>query len=491
MARIVIAGFHHETNTFAPVKADFSAFEQADDWPGLCVDEEVFSALSGLRIPISGVIEVLQPRHELIPLLWCSATPSAQLTQEAFETICAMMIDRLARIEFIDGVFLDLHGAMVCEHLDDGEGELLNRIRAMVGPDVPIAVSLDLHANITDQMFSQASVIDCYRTYPHIDMLETGMRSAHQLEYLIDTHQSHYAFSAMRRTRFLIPHNWGSTLCDPCQTLYEKVDELARNTAHVITFASGFPLADIVEAGPVVLAYGDQKETVELAADQLHSDIEAAKSHFNGKVYSPEEGIELALEHVACNRTPVVIADTQDNPGGGGPGDTVGLLRAFINHQIQGVVMATILDPQAAKLAHEAGVGQSFSAALGEQSNMAGHRPLKGRFKVLALGNGRFTATGPMYRGAHMRLGLMARVLIEGVQVLLASKPVQVSDQSIFRHLGVEPAKQKIISLKSSVHFRNDFQSIAGVIMLVAAPGPVVANLKQLEYHNVPPSMIL
>jgi microcystin degradation protein MlrC len=356
---------------------------------------------------------------------------------------------------------------------------------------MPIAVSLDLHANITELMFSNASVIDCYRTYPHIDMRETGRRTAMHLEYLIENNSACYPFKTMRRASYLIPHNWGSTLIDPCKMLYQCVANIAEKRSQVVTFASGFPHADIAQAGPVILVYGQDEQLVNQTADGVQALVEAAKPKFKGEIYTLREAIVVAQDHVDHGTTPVIIADTQDNPGGGGPGDTVGLLRALIDTQRKDAVVAMILDPQVAKLAHAAGVGQSIRAALGEQSKMAGHQPLEGEYLVLALGDGNFTATGPMYGGTHMQLGLMARLEIKGVQVLVTSKSVQVADQSIFRHLGVEPAEQSIISVKSSVHFRNDFQEIAGAILLVAAPGPVAADLKQLDYQNVPQSMIL
>lgn len=491
MARIIMAGFHHETNTFSPVKADFNDFEQADDWPGLAVGDAVFTAVSNVRIPICGAIDELMNNHEIVPLLWCSATPSAHVTQEAYEKICAMIIKRIEKAGTFDGVYLDLHGAMVCEHLDDGEGELIRRIRKLVGADIPIAVSLDLHANITELMFSNASVIDCYRTYPHIDMQETGRRTAMHLEHLIENHTANYPFKAMRRISFLIPHNWGSTLSDPCQTIYRQVKQIADGSSLVVTFASGFPLADIAEAGPVILAYGEDEKSVNQAADGLLALIEVVKPQFKGEIYTLREAIVIAQDHIDHGTMPVVIADTQDNPGGGGPGDTVGLLRALVETERRGAVVAMIYDPEVAQLAHDAGLGQVFTTALGEQSLMAGHQPLQGEYTVLALGDGNFAATGPMYGGAQMKLGLMARLEIQGVQVLVTSKSVQVADQSIFRHLGVEPADQEIISVKSSVHFRNDFQEIAGAILLVAAPGPVAADLKLLDYQKVPQSMIL
>ena len=220
MARIAIGGWQHETNTFAPVKADFVAFEEAGGWPGLSRGQELFDAVEGVHLPITGAMEALDRHgHELLPLLWCAATPSAHVTEDAFERICEMFLSDLEKALPVDGVYLDLHGAMVCEHFEDGEGEFLKRLRALLGDDVPVVVSLDLHANVTEAMVRNASVLDIFRAYPHVDMGETGARTAAHLHRLLETGER-WA-SAFRRTDFVIPLNWGCTLVDPAKSLYE------------------------------------------------------------------------------------------------------------------------------------------------------------------------------------------------------------------------------------------------------------------------------
>ena len=180
--RIAVGGFQHETNTFAPEQATFERFERADGWPGLARGNALFDTVDGVHIPITGAIDGLRADgHDLVPLLWCSAVPCAQVTEDAFERIAAMIVEDLRAAMPVDGLYLDLHGAMVCTHVEDGEGELLRRIRDAVGPALPIAVSLDLHANVTEEMVALADLIEIYRTYPHVDMGETGKRAAHGL----------------------------------------------------------------------------------------------------------------------------------------------------------------------------------------------------------------------------------------------------------------------------------------------------------------------
>jgi microcystin degradation protein MlrC len=490
MARIAVAGWQHETNTFAPVKADFAAFEQAGGWPGLSRGREMFDAVEGVHLPITGAIETLDRHgHQLVPLRWCAATPSAHVTEDAFERISEMLLVDLERALPVDGVYLDLHGAMVCEHLQDGEGELLRRLRALVGDDLPVTVSLDLHANLTEAMARHTSVLDAYRTYPHVDMGETGARAAGHLHRLLETGER-WA-TALRRTPFVIPLNWGCTLVDPAKSLYAQLPHLIADPVTAVSLACGFPLADIAEMGPGMVAYGRDQDAADSAADALLELVNDNEAAFAGRIWDAHEAVAEALARAGSASGPVILADTQDNPGGGGTGDTTGLLRALVEGGATGAVLGLLVDPDAATAAHAAGVGAQLSLELGGKSAAADQAPYAGRYKVLALGDGRFTATGPMWLGSRMRLGPMALLEVGGVRVAVASKAMQAADQAMFRHLGVEPAGQSVMALKSSVHFRNDFQDIADSILVAAAPGPVYADPGRLDFRNLRPGLRL
>ncbi len=490
MARIAVGGWQHETNTFAPLKADFAAFEQAGGWPGLSRGREMFDAVEGVHLPVTGAIEALDRRgHALVPLLWCSATPSAHVTEDAFERISSMFLEDLEKAMPVDGIYLDLHGAMVCEHLEDGEGEFLNRLRALVGDDLPVAVSLDLHANVTEAMVRHASVLDIFRTYPHVDMGETGARAAAHLHTLIDGGERWAA--ALRRTEFLIPLNWGCTLVDPARSIYADLPRLIDGPVTAVSLACGFHLADIAEVGPAIVAYAREQAAADAAADALLDIVNGKEAEFAGRIWDPDEAVAEALARAPRASGPVVLADSQDNPGGGGTGDTTGMLDALVKGGAAGAVLGVLCDPQAAAAAHTAGIGAQLELALGGKSGAPGQAPYVARFEVLALGDGRFTATGPMWLGSRMRLGPMALLEVSGVRVLVASKAMQAADRAMFRHLGVEPADQSILVLKSSVHFRNDFQDIAECILVVAAPGPVYADPGRLEFRNIRPGVRL
>ena len=203
MARIAVGGFQHETNTFAPGRATFEDFRKHDGWPGLVRGLGLFDAVAGINLPIAGFIEAARrDRHELMALTWCSAEPCSYVEHVAFERICDQLCGDLRDLGPLDGVYLDLHGAMVTEHLEDGEGEILRRVRETVGRHTPLVASLDFHANITRAMVEEATALAVYRTYPHIDMAETGARAYSLLARALS---GEILCKAFRKLPFLIP----------------------------------------------------------------------------------------------------------------------------------------------------------------------------------------------------------------------------------------------------------------------------------------------
>ncbi|MDF1749875.1 MAG: M81 family metallopeptidase, partial [Alphaproteobacteria bacterium] len=390
----------------------------------------------------------------------------------------------------LDGLYLDLHGAMVCEHLQDGEGELLRRIRALVGPELPIAVSLDLHANVTEAMVRHADVLDIYRTYPHVDMGETGSRTAaHLLKMIANGGRPAKAF---RRTEYLIPLNFGCTDIAPPKKLYGEVlpSLLARDSKlTALALAMGFPLSDIAEIGPSLVAYGQDQAAADRAANALMDNMVQNEAGFGDRIWSPADAIAQAkILLQQPGQGPVVLADTQDNPGGGGPGDTTGMLRALLSggagQVAGGAVIGVFNDPDTAALAHRHPVGAIVDFDLGGKL-FPGDNPVSGPFEIRALGTGAFTGTGPMWGGARYQMGPYARLHRDGVDVVIASRPEQAGDQSMFRHVGIEPSKTGILVLKSSVHFRADFAPLARAVLTVAAPGPVYADPGSLDFKNI------
>jgi len=486
MAVIAIGGMQHETNTFAPTKADYQAFVQGGGWPPIQRGEAMFEAIAGANIPAQGAIVALRAAgHRLIPLTLAAASPSAHVTEDAFERIVGDIVADLKAAGRVDGVYLDLHGAMVTEHHDDGEGELLRRVREVVGKAVPVVASLDLHANVTRAMVEHADALSIYRTYPHVDMAETGARAAGLLMRLISSgrrfekgfHSFDYLTGIPSQTTFI----------EPCRGLYELMAKLEERSGVALSFAPGFPMADFDECGMSVVGYSHDARAVKAAIAELVDAVNASEKDFAQVLLDPDEAVRRAAQRGAPG-APVVLADTQDNPGAGGNGDTVGLLEALLRQRAPDAVLGLLIDAGSAARAHDAGQGASLEFQLGATSGVAGHRPLVGRFSVERLGDGKFTCTGPMFNGFRMTLGPMALLRSEeapGVRVLLATRKCQAADQAMFRHLGVEPVRQRIVALKSSVHFRADFQPIASEVLVVRSPGPALADPADFPWRKL------
>jgi microcystin degradation protein MlrC len=410
------------------------------------------------------------------------------VTEDAFERIAGEIQERLAAARPVDALYLDLHGAMVAAHLPDGEGELLTRLRRLVAPDLPILASLDFHANVSPAMVEQATALIAYRTYPHIDMAVTGERAVALLDRIL---RSGPLAKALRRPSFLIPLTWQCTMVDPAASLFRELGSSERGEVASLSFAPGFPPADVPACGPSVLAYAESQRAADKAADHLAAAVAEAEPDFAGRIYEPDEAVREAMRMATTAKRPVVLADTQDNPGAGGNSDTVGLIEALLRQKAEGAVAGLLHDPATAAAAHAAGEGAEVELAIGEMSRLPGHRPLAGRFRIEKLGDGRFEATGPFYAGNHMRLGAMARLAIDDLRILVSSRKQQAADQAMFRHLGIEPAAMKILALKSSVHFRADFQPIAEAILVVAADGPNPVDHRKLAYRNLRPGLRL
>ncbi|HWL67556.1 MAG TPA: M81 family metallopeptidase [Geminicoccus sp.] len=486
MARIAVGGLHHETNSFAPHPADWIAFDQSDGWPAHQRGAEMFGNVAGINLAITGFIDAATAHgHTLVPLVWANAGPSGPVTSDAFERLADEMLAELAAAGPLDGIFLDLHGAMITDALGDGEGELLARIRAL-HPATPLVAALDLHANVSDAMVRHADGLVAYRTYPHVDIAETGARCLPLLERLIGGQK---LAKAHRKLDFLIGLPWQCTMIEPSGGLYRLADRLAARLDGFVSIAMGFPPGDTACGGPSLLAYAERAEDAEAAVAELAAAFASVEPDFAGRLWTPEAAVAAALDGERRSR-PVVLADTQDNPGGGGTSDTTGLLAALIAARAEDAMLALLADPQAARAAHAAGAGAWLRGLpLGGRFGPSGVTPVTGDWYVQRLGNGRFTATGPMYRGSRMDLGPMALLRAgspDGPGVLVSTRRVQAADAAIFRHLGVEPAAQRILALKSSVHFRAEFEPIAAEVLVVAAPGVNTADPGLLPFRHLP-----
>ncbi|MEX3958892.1 M81 family metallopeptidase [Trinickia sp. EG282A] len=475
--RIAVGGIQHETNTQA-ASTPLEAFIVGGGWPGWQKGEQIAATLGAMNLPVSGAIAALTAdtrvgEANIVPLIWAAATPSGRVEDDAFDVLADEVIDRLLSAGPLDGLYLDLHGAMATVSHDDAEGELLARIRACTGDALPIVVSLDLHANISRRSFDLSDAMVVYRSYPHVDMDECGARAA---RLLIERIMRGKPWAkAMAEINFVAPLTAQCTLVEPARSLMmllkrtEGDERLAS-----MSWASGFSLADVACRQQTVLSYGEDLATVQRVGDQFARAIEAQRERFTETTLAPADAVDEALRRVAAEPgLPVVLCDTDDNPGAGAPSDNTAILRALVERNADRAVAAIVCDAQSALASHAVGAGARIRLALGGRAPLRGNVPFEGVFIVERTTDGRFTGTGPMWRGSPIDLGPLALLRVEhtGVHVIVSSRTMQAADQSIFRHVGIEPQTMRVLALKSSVHFRADFNEITSSVIVVRTSG--------------------
>lgn len=493
MTCVFIAGFQHETNTFAPSLADWEAFNRGDAFPAYIRGEAMQTQFTGVNIPVGGFIDAAK-RHgwQLWPSVWAGASPSSYVTRDAFERIATDLLQDLkqALSQGIDAVYLDLHGAAVAEHADDAEGELLARVRALIGENMPLVASLDLHANVTKRMLGTADALVAYRTYPHIDMAETGERAAELLQRRMRLGRREAL--TVHRLPYLISLNAQSTWLQPAKDIYAAIDDLDKAHHSVLSFCMGFAAADFEECAPVLWAYAGEAHQAQAAADALHQ-LAAPPAQWRIDFLEAREAVAQALALAAQHTRPVLIADTQDNPGAGGDSNTTGMLHALLQQgagqRFPGAVaLGLMYHPEVAAKAYAAGVGALIDVVLGVSvttySGMS-DAPLSARARVVAISDGRCVLKGPMMRGMTSQLGQSACLDIEGVLVAVVSGKAQLFDREMLRILGITPEAMKLIVLKSSNHFRADFEPIASKVLVAKAIGPMAADPGDLPWRKL------
>jgi microcystin degradation protein MlrC len=319
-------------------------------------------------------------------------------------------------------------------------------------------------------------------------MAEAGERAAGLLKRLL-TRGTRY-HRAARRLPFLIPINGMCTMVEPARGTYGALARAESAQGVALSFAPGFPAADFPECGGVVWGYGDDARIEGVVAD-LTDNIVSREAQWVVPFLEPEEAVRQAQAIAARATKPVVIADTQDNPGGGGDSNTTGMLRALVKCEAQGAAIGLMVDGAAARAAHEAGAGHDITIALGGQSGVDGDAPFHATFRVEQLSDGYCRYDGPMMNGKETHAGPSARLSLGGVQIVVSTYKDQMLDRNLYRMAGVQPEEMKILVNKSSVHFRADFQPIAEAILVAKAPGPLRADPADFPWTRLAPGMRL
>ncbi|WP_058034487.1 M81 family metallopeptidase [Burkholderia pseudomallei] len=481
--KIYVAGFLHETNTFVETLTQYADFAHGANGP-IAIGDAIF-AMREANLPISGFMQAMAATpNVIVPGIWTYATPSGLVTDDAYEQIVADILRRANQAQ-PDAIYLDLHGAMVSERFEDGEGELLRRMRMVVGPRPIIVASLDLHANVTEQMCKHADALVPFRTYPHVDMAETGARSAQSV--LRISERGRRPYREFWRAPYLIPIEAMPTSQSPAAETYAHVADIERRYDVDLGVALGFPAADIHECGPSVWVNGSSKRDVESALEELKQWFLDSEARWQATYLTPDDAVLRAKALADSATRPIVIADTHDNPGAGADSNTTEMLEALLRHDVRRAAIGIVCDPATARRAHEAGIGERICLALAEHS---GH-PLRGDFLVESLSDGRCRLEGPMMRGLELHLGPTACLKINDVRVVVSTVKTQLLDRNLYKMVGIVPEEMAILVNKSSVHFRAAFEPIAEEILIARTETGIVTDPSRLPWKNIDPKMRL
>lgn len=477
--RVVTGAISHETSTFTPVPTTWDSYHERF---GYLHGDELIEVFRQTNTPMGGFIEGAEAHgFELLPTIYAEPQPSGPTPREIFDTILNDLIQGIAAAGSIDGVLLELHGSMVAEGIDDGEGHILTAVRELVGPRVPIVGQLDIHANVSRRMVEMADVLIGRETYPEIDMAERGRECA---DVLVRIHRD-----GVRPTMALhqIPMVWGMNQVTAHSPIREAIAALHRIEARpgVVcgSIATCYPLADVPDMGASVYIVTEENPAMAQAyADELGEWIFARRADWQLDRPSTREALEQAQR---AGVFPVIFADRDDNTGGGSPGDSTGMLRSFLDAGLEDACVLYIVDSEAVTHCQKAGVGASLDLEVGGKSSPMQGRPCRMKAEVNALSEGHFSYDGPMYAGLKGNMGPSAHIQQEGVHVLLVSRREQPFDTAFARTVGLDPRAMKYIGVKSAAHFRAGFESWAGAIYVIAEPSVHNPASGTLAFHRL------
>lgn len=480
---ILLAEIMHESNTFNQIATTRQDFESRYYLTG----PEIPKLLADTNTEIWGVLEAArQCGWRVTHPFAASASPSGPMAGKDWAEIKYQILAPLRSGERFDAVFLVLHGSMVTQTSDDAEGELLVEARQLAGPDIPIVATLDMHANVSQRMVENSTLLMAYRTYPHVDQFERAQHLMGLLQQILEHDLE--VIQKFERRPMMDAANHGQTSSGPMPKLLALAGEM--ETHRDVLCASiqiGFPWSDVPDIGPSVLVAG-LKTQADLCAGFAHDLMEAVwqSRHETQLEFTAPAKAMAAAKTQSLGSGPLILADFADNPAGGAYGDSANLLRHMIESGLENAAFATVCCPEAVKHAISVGPGAQIALKIGGRSSPDITPPLHADVEVLRLTDGRFTCEGPMWQGVNFSMGPVAVVRIQGVDVILSSLPVSVMDLQVFRSAGIEPAELTTIGLKSRNHFRAAYEPIAGKVMLVDAGGIASMRLDELPYRKIP-----
>ncbi|MEZ5726567.1 MAG: M81 family metallopeptidase [Burkholderiaceae bacterium] len=484
--RVLTALFGHESNSFSRLPTRRQNF--ADYL--LAFGDDIPAALAGARIEPAGVEEAAQ-RHgwELVRSVAAWATPSGPVARDAWDAAVDAILETARSQGPFDGVLINLHGAMATEMDPDGEGALLEALRAVIGPDVPVAITLDLHANVTDRMMRHADIVCAYRTYPHVDQVATARRAAEVLQRTMAGEVKPRCVHARRPMLTGLDH--GRTTTDNAMTrLLARAAEIEQTDHGVllVSIQAGFWPADLDQAGPTVCVTGDGDDPRFRAIAESFMDEAWATRHHDSNTYlSADETVAAVRAALAqgTGRGPIVVADYSDHPGSGAYGVSTFLLKALLDAGIRNACLGTLCDPDAAAKLVAAGEGAEVALEIGGRIDPRFGPPLPVQGTVTRVTDGVYVAQGPRWKGVTHRLGPTAVLKVGGMEIVVVSNRVQLTEIEAFTQAGIDPRERDVVVVKSMQHFRAAFEPIARAVLICDAGALSSNDLSRLPFTRL------
>ena len=479
---VLTAEISHETNSFSLQETDEQAFRHRY----VLMGAEAIAERGQANTELAGFLDAGRAHGwHVNHVLSAAAGPSGKVRRTTFDWLCDPIISTIKQHQF-DGILLGLHGAMDLDFCEDGEGELLRRIRNVVGEDMPIAITLDPHANVSKQMCALADIIVSFKTYPHIDMRDTGRQAG---EILHRTMAGEIKPRTIRVSRPMLEEvNGGRTDIGP---MIERISAARAYEEQANVFAvsinAGFASADVAEVGPTVLVTGQGDFAAHTAfAETIADDIWNRRHEVLNDYLSVDEAAAIAATYEP-NEGPLVIADYADNPGAGGYGDSTDLLRALLEAGVSNACFGPMVDGEVAQELHSAVVGERVHIALGGKTDARfGGGPLTLEAELVSISDGRFTGDGPMIHGLRGSFGPTAVLRVGGIEILVVTIARQILDLQQFKTFGIDPQSKSVVALKSMQHFRSAFEPIAGQVIVCDSGALCTPRYDRLPYRNVP-----
>lgn len=476
MVTIAIGGIMHESNTFSKTPTDFEAFS-------CTIGDDLFSVWKGTHHEMGGFIQGAEGyNYTAHPTVMATATPAGPVTDDAFDKLTDMLVQQLKAMPKLDGLLLALHGAMVVESYPDGDGEVLKRLRDTFGESLPIVVTLDHHANVSQQMVNNSTVLIIYKTNPHIDQRQRGLQAAELMTRILREEVT--PTQVLAKPPMILNILYQNTSAEPMHSILNAAKQLEDDSKILVAnVAAGYPYADVHEAGPsFVVVTDDNPQLAQTEANRLSDMLWNVHDQLTLNLPDAADAVQQAI---SSNEYPIILVEMGDNIGGGSPGDSTFILAELLRQNASGFVVV-LCDPESVQTCIQIGVGNEVSLQVGGKADNQHGNPVPIQGRVRLIYDGHFIETEPRHGGQkYHNQGLTTVVTVaDSLIVLTSNRQTPFSLQQLLS-LGINPKAMRMIVVKAAIAYRAAYEPIAGKIIEVDTPGLTAVNPLHFKYENV------